>query len=180
MLESLFNDVASLQACNLIKKRLQYRCFLTNIPKLLRIPILKNICEWLLLWVYFVWILLPFILHVFWPYWFLALTSKILKKIEFFNKSITRFFYKQSLFQLSLSVAYRYMTVWHFLNLVYLCLCLRQGTFKSYECDPFFIIISIFIIINHIFSLKQTRMFFSSFYFLPVKTSASGCCLAFA
>ena len=31
-----------------IKKRLQYRCFLVNIAKFLRIPILKNICERLL------------------------------------------------------------------------------------------------------------------------------------
>ena len=31
------------------KKRLQYRCFLVNIARFLRIPILKNICEQLLL-----------------------------------------------------------------------------------------------------------------------------------
>ena len=31
---------------------------------------------------------------------------------------------------------------------------------------------------NHIFSLKQTIVF-STFYFLPVKGSASGCCLVF-
>ena len=32
-----------------IKKRLQHRCFLKNIARFLRTPILKNICEWLLL-----------------------------------------------------------------------------------------------------------------------------------
>ena len=35
--------------CNFIKKRLQHRCFPVNIANLFRIPILKNICEWLLL-----------------------------------------------------------------------------------------------------------------------------------
>ena len=37
------------QACSFIKKRLQYRCFLANIDKFLTAPILKNICERLLL-----------------------------------------------------------------------------------------------------------------------------------
>ena len=41
--------VAGLQACNHIKKRLQYRYFLVNIGKFTRTPILKSICEWLLL-----------------------------------------------------------------------------------------------------------------------------------
>ena len=36
MLESLFNKVACLEACNFIKKRLQRRCFLMNIAKFLR------------------------------------------------------------------------------------------------------------------------------------------------
>ena len=44
-MKSLFNKVASLQACNFIKKRLQHRCFLVNFAKILRAPILKNICE---------------------------------------------------------------------------------------------------------------------------------------
>ena len=49
MLESLFNKVAGLQAYNVIKKRLQHRCSPVNIMKILRTPILKNICERLLL-----------------------------------------------------------------------------------------------------------------------------------
>ena len=49
MLESYFNKVAGLQAYNFIKKRLQHRCFPVNITKFLRIPILKNICQRLLL-----------------------------------------------------------------------------------------------------------------------------------
>ena len=36
MLESLFNTVACLKACNYIKKRLQHRGFPVNIGKLLR------------------------------------------------------------------------------------------------------------------------------------------------
>ena len=47
--ESLFNKVKGLPACNFIKKRLQDRCFPVNTAKFLRTPILKNICEWLLL-----------------------------------------------------------------------------------------------------------------------------------
>ena len=43
MLESLFNEVAGLQVCNFIKKRLQHWCFPMNIAKVLRTPILKNI-----------------------------------------------------------------------------------------------------------------------------------------
>ena len=47
VLKSLFNKVASLQACNFIKTRLQHRCFPVNIAA--RTSILKNICERLLL-----------------------------------------------------------------------------------------------------------------------------------
>ena len=36
MLESLFNKVARLHACNLIKKRLQHSCFPLNIAKLVK------------------------------------------------------------------------------------------------------------------------------------------------
>ena len=36
VLESLFNKVPGLQACNFIKKRLQQRCFPVNIAKFLR------------------------------------------------------------------------------------------------------------------------------------------------
>ena len=49
MPELLFNKVTGLEVWNFIKKRLQQRCFLVNIAKFLRTPILKNICQWLLL-----------------------------------------------------------------------------------------------------------------------------------
>ena len=49
VLESLFDKVAALHACNFIKKRLQHRCFAVNIAKFLRTLILKKICERLLL-----------------------------------------------------------------------------------------------------------------------------------
>ena len=44
-LESLFNKFAGLEVCDFIKKRLQLSCFPLNIAKLLRTPILKNICQ---------------------------------------------------------------------------------------------------------------------------------------
>ena len=47
-----FNKNAGLQACNFIENRLQHRCFLVNIAKLLSTPILKNICERLILKVF--------------------------------------------------------------------------------------------------------------------------------
>ena len=48
-----FNKVASHQACNLIKKRLQHRYFPVNIGKCIRIPILKHICKRLHFWIVF-------------------------------------------------------------------------------------------------------------------------------
>ena len=45
----LFNQVASLQVCYLIKKRFQHRCFSVNIAKFLKTVILKKICKRLLL-----------------------------------------------------------------------------------------------------------------------------------
>ena len=49
LLESLFNKVVGAQACNLIAKRLQDKCFSVNIGNFLGTPILKNTCERLLL-----------------------------------------------------------------------------------------------------------------------------------
>ena len=49
LFESLFKKVADLKPCNFIKKKLQHRCFSVNIAEFLRTPILKNICERLLL-----------------------------------------------------------------------------------------------------------------------------------
>ena len=49
MLNSLSKKVAGLNPCNFIKKRLQHICFPVNIAKFLRTPILKNICDRLLL-----------------------------------------------------------------------------------------------------------------------------------
>ena len=39
-------------SCRFIKKRLKHTCFPMNIAKFFRTPILKNICEWLLLMFY--------------------------------------------------------------------------------------------------------------------------------
>ena len=44
-----FNEVGFLRGATLSIKGIQHRCFLVNIAKFLRITILKNICEWLLL-----------------------------------------------------------------------------------------------------------------------------------
>ena len=49
MLESLFNKVAGLKACNFIKKRLQHRCFPVNIAKFLRTSFFTEYLRWLLL-----------------------------------------------------------------------------------------------------------------------------------
>ena len=51
MLESLFNSVGGLQVCNFTKKILQHLCFPMKFAKFLRTPVLKNICERLLLFV---------------------------------------------------------------------------------------------------------------------------------
>ena len=49
LLKYLFNRVACLKICNFLKKRLQHRYFPMEFTKYLRKPILKNICEQLLL-----------------------------------------------------------------------------------------------------------------------------------
>ena len=48
----LFYEVASLEAANFFK-RLQHKCFPVKFAKLLRIPILRNICKQLLLEVFY-------------------------------------------------------------------------------------------------------------------------------
>ena len=48
----------------------------------------------------------------------------------------------------------------HILHLLYLCPCLGLGLYISYICDLFFIFSLIFIVINHIISIKQTYLFF--------------------
>ena len=44
-----FNRVADFRPATILKKRLEHKCFPVNIAKFLRTPILKNICERLLL-----------------------------------------------------------------------------------------------------------------------------------
>ena len=44
MLELLFNIVAELEDCNVLKRD-SNKCFLVNIVKFLRTPTLKNTCE---------------------------------------------------------------------------------------------------------------------------------------
>ena len=45
MLESLFNEVAALNACSVIKQRLQYRRFPAKFEIIFGTPVLENICE---------------------------------------------------------------------------------------------------------------------------------------
>ena len=45
----LFYKIIRLQGCNSTKKTLQHRCFPVNFAKVLRTPILENICQRLLL-----------------------------------------------------------------------------------------------------------------------------------
>ena len=49
MLGSLFNKALGLQSCDFIKRRLQHRCFLVNIPKFLRTSFFTEHLWWLLL-----------------------------------------------------------------------------------------------------------------------------------
>ena len=51
MLKSIFNKVATLKDCYIIKKRLQHRCFPVNIAKFLRKSILKNSFKRVLLYI---------------------------------------------------------------------------------------------------------------------------------
>ena len=127
----------------------------------------------------------------------------------------TRFFYKQCFFsaqpqccltfsrielQMLLRCYLLYITVImlrYILYLVYLCPYLGLGLFMSYICDLFFIFSLVFVVINHITSLKQTPLSFVHFseylllflddnmdekseYFANSECSASGGCLAFA
>ena len=83
------------------------------------------------------------------------------------------------------------------LYFIYLYLWLGLGLFMPYLCDLFFIFNLLFIVINHKITWKQTNLFFAhiseylllvldinveekSEYFFNSKSSASGCCLAFA
>ena len=77
-----------------------------------------------------------------------------------------------------LSVAY-YIEAMSYLELQYfacLSLCLCLGLFISYLCNILFIIIFIYITVNHIISLTQKNLFFGHAY----QNFSSGCCLAFA
>ena len=77
-----------------------------------------------------------------------------------------------------LSVAY-YIEAMSHLELQYfacLSLCLCLGLFISYLCNILFIIIFIYITVNHIISLTQKNLFFGHAY----QNFSSGCCLAFA
>ena len=49
VLESLFNKVAGLKTCNIIKKRLQHRHFPAKFVKFLRTPVFTKHLRWLLL-----------------------------------------------------------------------------------------------------------------------------------
>ena len=74
----------------------------------------------------------------------------------------------------------------HILYLVYLCLFLCLGLFMSYLCDLLFTFSLIFINTNHSISLEYLLLFLDdsvdeeSELLSNSKSSASGCCLAFA
>ena len=51
----------------------------------------------------------------------------------------------------------------HILYLIYLRPCLGLVLFMLHLCDPFFIFSLLFIIINHIASLKQAHLIFTRF-----------------
>ena len=51
--EAFFNKVAGLDPASFLKKKLQHKCFPVKFAKLLRTPILKNICKRLLLEVFY-------------------------------------------------------------------------------------------------------------------------------
>ena len=51
----------------------------------------------------------------------------------------------------------------HTLYLVYLCPCVGLNLRMSYLCDQFFIFSLIFIVINHVTSLKQMHLLFAHF-----------------
>ena len=53
MLQSVLNKVAGLRTCNFIKKKRQHKCFPLKFAKFLRILILKNTCERLLLYFHY-------------------------------------------------------------------------------------------------------------------------------
>ena len=72
-----------LQALGLLKKRLQDRCFPVNIAKFLRAPILKNICEQLLLMLTNIYLNLTFEYH-----YFFAKTVNGLKPLNNFVKKL--------------------------------------------------------------------------------------------
>ena len=79
--------------------------------------------------------------------------------------------------QLSASVSLIHITIVtlrFLLYLILLCSCLGHGLFMSHPFDLFFIFSLIFIIINHIISLKQTHLLHSFFLdFLPI---CAWCC----
>ena len=79
----------------------------------------------------------------------------------------------------------------HVLYLVYLCPCLGLGLFISYLCDRLLIFSLIFIVVNQnrrtvfktspiIYLILFLKVDEESEYFSSRKSSASGCCLAFA
>ena len=95
----------------------------------------------------------------------------------------TRFFYRQHFFQFSLSVAFSWIELQMLLRcclihilttiilqqilyLVYLYLSLGLDLLMSYLFDLFFIFSLLFVVINHIVSLKKTNLF--SAYISPI------------
>ena len=107
------------------------------------------------------------------------------------TKSDTRFVISNAFFQLSLlllnsllldpsmllwccMLRRNIVLSWHFLDFVFLCLCLRQALFMSDGCVLSFIIVFIFIIIDHLISFKADKILFYLFYFFIFKSLSQG------
>ena len=96
-----------------------------------------------------------------------------------------------------LNICNNHYTEAHFIFSIFVSMSRSRSIYAVYIYDLFFIFSLIFIVINHITSFKQTHLFFVHFLeclllllddnvdeenklFSNSKSSASGCCLAFA
>ena len=79
-----------------------------------------------------------------------------------------RLFLKQCFFTAQSRCCLTFSILRYILNLVYLCPCLGLCLFMSYIRNLFFILSLVFVVINHIMSLKQTHLFFVHFLEYPL------------
>ena len=91
-----FNENASLEPCNFLKKRLQHRCSPVIVAKYLRTPVLKNICERL---------------FKRYPTWINNITVEIFSKKKKKKHSKTRLDEKTCLFMMLLIISFFSMSL---------------------------------------------------------------------